>query len=83
MNVWNDHPAIETLIEGARGEITDALSKAGYQLLTLKTKPFPDRTAPAEAETAQTSTAPGDAAGKLPDAASYASKPYRGVDYRA
>ena len=83
LNLWNDHPAIGELIDHSRDEITGALASAGYQLLALKTKPFPDRELAAKTAQDQAGVKPGDLPAKLPDASAYASKPYRGVDYRA
>src|SRR5690606_19265687 len=71
LSVWNDHPAIGALIEGSRDEIADALSKAGYQLLTLKTKPFPDRSSAAQADVAQADASPSETPVRLPDASAY------------
>ncbi|GGG80957.1 flagellar hook-length control protein FliK [Paenibacillus radicis (ex Gao et al. 2016)] len=39
LNLWNDHPAISALVESARTEVSESLSKAGYQLSSLRTTP--------------------------------------------
>ncbi|WP_042160425.1 hypothetical protein [Paenibacillus gorillae] len=39
LNLWNDHPAISGLVETARTEVSESLSKAGYQLSSLRTTP--------------------------------------------
>ncbi|MFC4103633.1 hypothetical protein [Paenibacillus xanthanilyticus] len=75
LRLWNDHPAIESLLDGSRAEITEALKQAGYQLSSLRSTPMPDRLAFAS----DTSSA----AAPAPVQAAYASKPYKGVDYRA
>ncbi|CAH1197871.1 hypothetical protein PAECIP111893_01031 [Paenibacillus plantiphilus] len=78
LNLWNDHPAIAELLESSRGEVTEALQNAGYQLLTLRSTPMPDRTADASGavETKSSSL-------QTPAAAEWSSKPYKGVDFRA
>jgi hypothetical protein len=74
LNVWNDHPALERLIEASRGEAAEALGRVGYQLASVRVKPFPDTAARSAGE---------EAAAPPPDPAVYAGKPYRGVDLRA
>ncbi|MBW7473318.1 hypothetical protein K0T92_01010 [Paenibacillus oenotherae] len=77
LNLWNDHPAIGTLLESSRGEVTEALNRAGYQLLTLRSTPMPNRTPdPADAREPKSSL-------QTPAAAEWSSKPYKGVDFRA
>lgn len=75
LRLWNDHPAIDSLLDGSRAEITEALKQAGYQLSSLRSTPLPDRLAFA--------SDPPSAATPSPVQAAYASKPYKGVDYRA
>lgn len=80
LNLWNDHPSIAGLLDASRDEAAEALGRAGYQLLTMTAKPFPDtvrRRAESEAAAHQQAAPP------LPDIEAYAAKPYRGVDYRA
>ncbi|TYP77673.1 flagellar hook-length control protein FliK [Paenibacillus methanolicus] len=74
LRLWNDHPAIESLLDGSRAEITEALKQAGYQLSSLRSTPMPDRLAFSDTPPAAVPT---------PVQAAYASKPYKGVDYRA
>ncbi|AGA58243.1 Flagellar hook-length control protein FliK [Thermobacillus composti KWC4] len=76
LNLWNDHPAVSRLVESARDEAAEALRRAGYQLSSMRVKPFPD-TASRNAAKESAAAAP------LPTPAVYAGKPYRGVDYRA
>jgi len=77
LNVWNDHPETVRLIESTRDEAVEALGRAGYQLSSMRVKPFPD--------TASHGAAKKEPEAPLPptDPAIYAGKPYRGVDYRA
>lgn len=78
LNIWNDHPAIAELIEGSRADIAERLHGTGYQLLSLRTSPLPDRSA-------EPAGAASDAKTKVqapPDLAQFASTRYKGVDYR-
>ncbi|MFB9329680.1 hypothetical protein ACFFSY_27395 [Paenibacillus aurantiacus] len=75
LRLWNDHPAIESLLDGSRSEITEALKQAGYQLSSLRATPLPDRLAFASDTPSAVAPSPVQTA--------YASKPYKGVDYRA
>lgn len=74
LSVWNDHPALGRLIEASRDEAAEALGRVGYQLASVRVKPFPDTAARSAGE---------KAAAPPPDPAVYAGKPYRGVDLRA
>ena len=78
LNIWNDHPALSRLLESTRDEAAAALESAGYQLTSMRVKPFPDT----EARNAAKKPAP-DRSAPPPDPAVYAGKPYKGVDYRA
>ncbi|RAP76277.1 flagellar hook-length control protein FliK [Paenibacillus montanisoli] len=75
LNLWNDHPLSATIIESSRTELAEALRNAGYQLLSLKATPMPDRVIQRlnEAE----AKAPGSSRTE------WSTKPYKGVDYRA
>ena len=75
LNVWNDHPDLERLIEASRDEAAGALNRAGYRLTSVRVKPFPD-TAARNAGRDAVSPAPPS------DPAAYAGKPYKGVDLR-
>ncbi|WP_127531868.1 hypothetical protein [Paenibacillus kobensis] len=79
LNVWNDHPAMQRLAEDERGAVAEALSRAGYQLLTFKVKPMPD----AAAENASFAASHGGEKIELPPVVPpYGGVPYKGVDYR-
>ncbi|GGG12529.1 hypothetical protein [Paenibacillus abyssi] len=78
LNVWNDHPFISSLIESSRQDITEAMGRAGYQLLALRTTPLPE---PAE-QTTSPSSQQGQSAVQPPDRSSFSSRPYKGVDVR-
>ncbi|MBM7564591.1 flagellar hook-length control protein FliK [Paenibacillus sacheonensis] len=43
LQVWNDHPAAAQLVESSRSELNDAMTNAGYQLLTLRVEAMPER----------------------------------------
>jgi hypothetical protein len=76
LNLWNDHPAISDLLESSRGEMTQALQGAGFQLLTLRSTPMPDRSVH------QTSGADSKGGAPAPSTSEWSAKPYKGVDFR-
>jgi hypothetical protein len=76
LNLWNDHPAISDLLESSRGEMTQALQGAGFQLLTLRSTPMPDRSV------GQTSVADSKGGAPAPSTSEWSAKPYKGVDFR-
>ncbi|RJE86732.1 flagellar hook-length control protein FliK [Paenibacillus sp. 1011MAR3C5] len=78
LNIWNDHPAIADLIEGSRNDIAERLQGTGYQLLSLRTTPLPNR----EAGEEQAIAAKDKKQQAPPDLAQFASTRYKGVDYR-
>ncbi|MFF2888056.1 hypothetical protein [Paenibacillus sp. NPDC057967] len=78
LNIWNDHPAIADLIEGSRSDIAERLHGTGYQLLSLRTTPLPNR----DAGEAPASVAKDKKQQAPPDLAQFASTRYKGVDYR-
>jgi len=78
LNVWNDHPATGRLLESSRDDAAEAMGRAGYQLTSMRVKPFPD-TAAREAARKKEQAAPPQPT----DPAIFAGKPYKGVDYRA
>ncbi|MGO4276075.1 DNA ligase, partial [Paenibacillus sp. TAF58] len=41
LNIHNDHPALASLMEESKEEITAAMNKAGYQFISLKCSPYP------------------------------------------
>jgi len=73
VTLWNNHPAIGEITEDAKGQVSEALRQAGYQLLTLRTTPLADRGAGGSDELAPPNVT-------APDA--WSSKPYKGVDFR-
>lgn len=80
LTLWNDHPSIGALAETFKQEMAERMSETGYQLLSLKTRPFPDD-AGGEADN------PPEMNGRMqmqpPVTADYATYRYKGVDYRA
>ncbi|QYR19794.1 flagellar hook-length control protein FliK [Paenibacillus sp. sptzw28] len=76
LNLWNDHPAISELLEASRSEMNEALQNAGFQLLSLRSTPMPDRRAdsPGGPE-----IKPGGPSPAHPD---WSTKRYKGVDFR-
>ncbi|WP_148091911.1 flagellar hook-length control protein FliK, partial [Paenibacillus sp. 598K] len=80
LTIWNDHPAIARLLETSRGQLAEAMTRSGYQLLTLRSTPLPSAE---EREDAQAKKGALAGSAQLPDRGGYAAKPYRGVDLRA
>ncbi|MBJ6363358.1 flagellar hook-length control protein FliK [Paenibacillus sp. GCM10012307] len=74
LQVWNDHPATQPLLEGSREEIGEALQQSGYKLLSLKTQPMPEADGQATAASSK-QTGP-----ELSTA--FVSRPYKGMDLR-
>ncbi|KRE39825.1 hypothetical protein [Paenibacillus sp. Soil522] len=77
LNLWNDHPAISMLAESSRSEIAGSLQQAGYQLLSLRTKPLPKA---GEQRLEETGAAAKNQ--QLPEMSAFSSNRYKGVDYR-
>ncbi|MFC4775413.1 hypothetical protein ACFO9Q_01270 [Paenibacillus sp. GCM10023252] len=78
LNLWNNHPLLGELTESSRQEVSEALGRAGYQLLSLRTTVIPDSSAQVEV--------PLDKSAKPqlpPDLTEFASNRYRGVDLKA
>lgn len=73
LQIHNDHPQISALLNSAKEEISASLNKVGYQLITMKTVPFP------QVQSADPNR--GQGANALHTAA-YSPKPYKGVDMR-
>lgn len=83
LQLWNDHPSIAGLVESSREELSAKLGGAGYQLLSMRTKPLPQKES---ADPKESSAAPGTAQSKQAPASSspwLTATRYKGVDYRA
>ncbi|OXS52616.1 hypothetical protein B1A99_33390 [Cohnella sp. CIP 111063] len=78
LKLLSDFPGMAELIEGAREELTEGMSSAGFQLLSLTALPLP-QWKPGSLASLQSA----DHAHKAVAAGAYAAKPYKGVDYRA
>lgn len=78
LKVHNDHPAIAALLEQGREQVTAALETLGYQFLSMKAVPLPDRLSSIDDSVSSSALS-----GVQSSASSmYASKPYKGVDLR-
>ncbi|MBB6694768.1 hypothetical protein H7B90_25550, partial [Cohnella xylanilytica] len=82
LRLLNDRPWVAELVEAARDEAAAGLGAAGYQLLSLKTVPFPASSAADPSSGDKGAAASGGPIDRLASDA-YAAKPYKGVDYRA
>ncbi|NHN28402.1 hypothetical protein [Paenibacillus agricola] len=81
LRVLNDQPFIEHLLESHREEIAAGLSAVGYQFISLKCSPYPEKGQPTE------ESASGGHKQDASQAANqmqsmYGSKPYKGMDLR-
>jgi hypothetical protein len=79
LRVLNDQPFVQQLLEAYREEIAAGLSAVGYQFISLKCSPYPEKGQPVEESTT----------GSKPDAnhsaqlqSIYGNKPYKGMDLR-
>ncbi|MFD0959462.1 hypothetical protein [Paenibacillus chungangensis] len=76
LNIWNDHPCMQGMLEEFRVDIGERIGAAGYQLLSLRTTPLPkegDITGEPQASNKHQ---------QPPDLARFTSTPYRGVDFK-
>ncbi|OBZ18404.1 hypothetical protein A8L34_02110 [Bacillus sp. FJAT-27264] len=69
LKMHNNHPAVLELLEQRRDDIGAAVESIGYQLLSLRTEPLPEKSL----------TDNSDSGSKLAD---YVPDSYKGVDYR-
>ncbi|MFF2908531.1 DNA ligase [Paenibacillus sp. NPDC057934] len=69
LKMHNNHPAVLELLEQRRDDIGAAVESIGYQLLSLRTEPLPEKSL----------TDHSDSGSKLAD---YVPDSYKGVDYR-
>ncbi|MCU6707084.1 hypothetical protein M6D81_00065 [Paenibacillus sp. J5C_2022] len=76
LNIWNDHPYMEGMLEEFRDDMGERIGAAGYQLLSLRTTPLPkEGDIAAEAPAKKKLQQP-------PDLAQFTSTRYRGVDLK-
>jgi hypothetical protein len=78
LHVHNEHPIVAQLLESQRSEIESALQGIGYQFLSLKCSPYPEKTD----DNTMDSEASKQENGKGSQTSLYSSKPYKGVDIR-
>lgn len=78
VKLLNDYPGMSDLLNDAREELSKGMSSAGFQLLSLSAAPLPQWKS-GTAASAPTSSS----LDKLTSAGDYATKPYKGVDFRA
>ncbi|RAV22639.1 hypothetical protein DQG23_00005, partial [Paenibacillus contaminans] len=77
LNVHNDQPFIAELLESNRDDIAAGLERIGYQFLSLRCSPYPERLSAEAQETKRTAEDGRSVLGSL-----YNAKPYKGVDIR-
>lgn len=77
LHVHNDQPFLQELLESYRDEIAQGIAGIGYQFISLKYSPYPEKLqGAAEAASAQDTGIPGALQ------AIYGNKPYKGMDVR-
>lgn len=80
LQVHNDHPAAAVVMDSMRDDIQSGLGTLGYQFLSLKCVPYPEKhseeTAAGSPETMEADGARGAGTGW------YSAKPYKGMDLR-
>lgn len=79
MKVHNDHPSIDKLLDDHRDEVADNLQQLGYQLLSLRSAPYP---APAPRQVGGESAGKPEGTGGGRLSGLYVTKPYKGMDLR-
>ncbi|MCU6795315.1 hypothetical protein OB236_24705 [Paenibacillus sp. WQ 127069] len=79
LRVLNDQPFIQPLLESHREEIAASLSKIGYQFISLKCSPYPEKAQPTE-EKAAGSRTESNLSSQIKSL--YGKKPYKGMDVR-
>ncbi|WP_080840092.1 hypothetical protein [Cohnella massiliensis] len=82
LRLLNDRPWVAELVETAKEEAAEGLRSAGYQLLSLKAAPFPKPIAE-EGEPSKPDVVRRDGSADKTLQEPYASKLYKGVDFRA
>ncbi|WP_256761442.1 hypothetical protein [Cohnella sp. WQ 127256] len=79
LKLLSDFPGMPLLLDAAREELATGMSSAGFQLLSLTTSPLPQWKSGSAASAL--SSASGEKGTAI--ASAYATKPYKGVDYKA
>ncbi len=80
LQIHNDHPAATTVLESFREEISQGLQTGGYQLLSLKSGPYPE---PSYAnEGSRNDHGANEEERYTIDKSRFFTKPYKGVDLK-
>ncbi|MEK3915397.1 hypothetical protein [Paenibacillus sp. FSL H7-0331] len=79
LRVLNDQPFIQPLLESHREEIAASLSNIGYQFISLKCSPYPEKGQPTEEKAAGNRTE-SNLSSQIKSL--YGKKPYKGMDVR-
>ncbi|WP_274495436.1 hypothetical protein [Paenibacillus mucilaginosus] len=82
LHVLNDDPVMQTLLDSFKDEIAKGMEAIGYQFISMKVSPYPERTGAASAGdpgAASSSQSPMTADQRT---SLYNRKPYKGVDIR-
>lgn len=78
LTIWNNHPAIQQLINGYESELGERLQGLGYQLLSLRATPLPEW----EGKGTESTCAPKGNKQEPPDPAHFSSMRFKGVDLK-
>ncbi|WP_159884434.1 hypothetical protein [Paenibacillus puerhi] len=80
LHVHNDFPQTGALLEAYRDEISGGLASIGYQFISMKVSPYPEKASDLGDLTGGGGRGKDLAAGSVPGV--YTQKPYKGVDIR-
>ncbi|TVY08798.1 hypothetical protein [Paenibacillus cremeus] len=79
LNIHNNLPFTQQLLEASKEEIAQGLASVGYQFISMKCSPYPEKVA---ADTSGTSTESRETKPATPITSVYTQKPYKGMDIR-
>lgn len=82
LHVLNDDPVMQTLLDSFKGEIAKGMEAIGYQFISMKVSPYPERTGAASEGDPGSSSSPQRPMTADQRTALYNRKPYKGVDIR-
>ncbi|MCZ8520074.1 MULTISPECIES: hypothetical protein [Paenibacillus] len=82
LHVLNDEPFTQTLLDSFKDEIAKGMEAIGYQFISMKCSPYPEKTSLGSPGSDTSAAASPNAATADQRASLYNRKPYKGVDIR-